>query len=451
MIDTLINKNPWWQNKKSYNIEKKYYKREISDTLSIYLKKPQIIALIGLRRVGKSSLLFTNIKKELEQKKINPLEILYFDFEENKKQDLEEIIEIYLKEILEKSIHDIKKRVYIVLDEVQYAENWNTIIKKYYDQNKNIKFLITGSSSLFIKTKSRESLAGRIYSFHVQPLSFHEYLNFINFQQKINRIDLKKITSEEIKQNQKFNSLFKDDILKNFHKYIIQGEFPEIVDEKNKHLIMSYTKDSILDKALYQDIPLLFKINKQEELAQFFTIMARELGALKEWSQISKKIKINKNSLTKYVFALENAYLINVCKKYSTSFRGQQISPKKIIFESINLVLNLIKYQKNNPFFKDIIGFVCENYIYNRLKKDFESIYYFNDDKNEVDFIMKYENKIIPVEVKFREIIEKKDTDALVYFCNKYKLKKAVLITKNILEKEVMNNIAIYKVPFYFV
>jgi len=451
MINTLINKNPWWQNKTNYNISKKYFPREISNILDIYLKRPQIIALIGLRRVGKSSLLFSHIQNSLKQNKINPQDILYFDFEENKKEDLEEIIETYFKEILEKSIHDIQKRVYIILDEIQYAKNWNSILKKYYDQNQNLKFLITGSSSLFIKTKSRESLAGRIYTFHIQPLYFHEYLNFINFQHQIKRINLTKITPQTIKKNQKFHNLFKDDILKNFYKYIIQGEFPEIVHEDNKQIVISYTQDSVLDKALYQDIPLLFKITKQEELAEFFTIMARELGTLQEWDRLSKKIQINKNSLTKYIHALENAYLINICKKYTKSFRGQQIAPKKIIFESINLVLNLIKYRKNDPFFRDMIGFICENYIYNRLKKDFENIYYFNDGKKEVDFILKNNQKIIPVEVKFRKNIINKDLEGLIYFCKQNNIKKAVLITRDILEEEKYQNIKIYKIPFYMV
>ena len=127
-----------------------------------------------MRRTGKSVLLLQFIRSFLS--KISPKRILYFSFDEILGRDpdiIENIIEIYENEILK----DELKNVYIFFDEINHLENWQVILKRFYDLKRKIKFFVSGSSSIYLK-KTEESLAGRIYEFNLPPLSFKEYLYF---------------------------------------------------------------------------------------------------------------------------------------------------------------------------------------------------------------------------------------------------------------------------------
>ena len=170
--DVLIESNIWW--KKSPTID--YKEREIYKQISKFLNLPQIIALTGLRRVGKTTIMFKIIQDYIKNK--FPSEnILYFSFDEFREIDIREILNEYEK-IMEKNIEDEK---YLVLfDEIQKLENWEEKLKRLYDTHgKKIKIIISGSESLFIRKRSKETLAGRIFEFKIEPLSFKEFLNVI--------------------------------------------------------------------------------------------------------------------------------------------------------------------------------------------------------------------------------------------------------------------------------
>src|SRR4030042_1897443 len=156
--DVLIESNKWW--KITFNID--YKEREMYKQILKYLKLPQIIAFTGLRRVGKTTLMF-KILQDYIKNGFNPTNILYFSFDEFRETDIKEILNEYEK-IFDKNIEN--EKYLILFDEIQKLENWEEKLKRIYDNySKNIKIIISGSESLFIKKKSRETLAGRIFEF----------------------------------------------------------------------------------------------------------------------------------------------------------------------------------------------------------------------------------------------------------------------------------------------
>src|SRR3989344_1271410 len=165
--------NHWWI-KGSVDTELALpFKRDNYQEIESQVSKRFIIALIGLRRVGKTTSMYQLIQKLLDEK-INATNILFFSFDENKVK-LSEVIDIY-KEIQKKDFRE--EKIYVFLDEIQKCSNWENEIKKYYDLYPKIKFIISGSESLFIRKKKEETLAGRIFEFRLSSFAFREYLRF---------------------------------------------------------------------------------------------------------------------------------------------------------------------------------------------------------------------------------------------------------------------------------
>src|SRR3989344_4227988 len=171
IIDELKNQNPWW--KERFTLE--FKDREIYTKIQKFIPLPQILALSGLRRVGKTTLMLKIIKDRIQNGE-DPHNILYFSFDEFKGTDIREVIREY-ETITGK---DFNQGTYLlVLDEIQKLKNWEDQIKSIYDQRKpRVKIIISGSESLFIRKKSKETLAGRIFEFKVESLTFKEFLYF---------------------------------------------------------------------------------------------------------------------------------------------------------------------------------------------------------------------------------------------------------------------------------
>lgn len=166
----LFKYNRHWEKGFFYSYPKK---RKIFTKLLSYLEKRQIIEITGLRRIDKSVLIYQLINY-LKEKKTSPLHLFYFTFDEEKPK-----IDDLLYEYRRQTGVDYKKaKIYLFLDEVQKLPQFQNQIKVLYDLYPNIKFVISGSTSLFIRKKTQESLAGRIISCFVNPLSFYEYLFF---------------------------------------------------------------------------------------------------------------------------------------------------------------------------------------------------------------------------------------------------------------------------------
>src|SRR5574341_1318909 len=147
--DALLESNNWW--KEEFKIE--YHERDIHKEVSRYIPLPQIIALTGLRRVGKTTLMY-KIAFDFINEGFDPKNIIYFSFDEFREIEIREV----MKECEESMGKNFRGGKYLLLlDEVQKLTNWEDQIKRVYDTyGKNIKIIISGSESLFIKKESKE-------------------------------------------------------------------------------------------------------------------------------------------------------------------------------------------------------------------------------------------------------------------------------------------------------
>ena len=168
-IELLNNWNPWWTSKEVPNILKGRT-RSINHLIFKVLKEKEVIALTGIRRCGKTTIMYQMI--EVLLKSFNESQILYINLDDEllKKESLETIYTTY------KQYKNPELPSFIFLDEIQNIDEWERFIKKYYDLNEKVKFVVSGSSASLLKGEFSTLLTGRNITFTIMPLSFREFV-----------------------------------------------------------------------------------------------------------------------------------------------------------------------------------------------------------------------------------------------------------------------------------
>lgn len=408
----LLKYNRHWEEGYRYPYPKK---REVFSLLLETLEKRQIVELIGLRRTGKTTLLF-QIINFLIQNKVNPFSIWYFNFDEEK-ISLDELFHNFSKQ----TELDIKKeKIYIFLDEIQKLPNFQNMIKPYYDLYPNLKFFISGSTSLFIKKKTQESLAGRVISFHLLPLNFKEFLYFK---------DKTKIIDKQF--------VFREEIEKEFELFL-KSQFIETIfmkeEEKKEYLI------SLMKKIVFEDIPQIFPVENPEVLWSLIKIIAQSPGILIDYQSLSKEIGISNKTISSYLFYLEEAFLIRKIYNFSRNLITSEKKLKKFYLASTSFSWAISEFIETAKLVENLV--ICLK----NFKFFWRDVY-----KHEVDFIDIKQDKIIPIEVKYKEKILEKEMKNLLIFSNKFKIKEAILLKKNFEEmKKKIGYLEIREIPIYF-
>jgi len=205
------------------NNAEKIVPRMIEPEIMKWLDAPEIIAVRGPRQCGKTTLL-NRIIEILEKKNISEKKIHFISFEDDIEKgkfekNPQEYIEFYTGEDKEKH--------YFFLDEVQYIREAGKILKLIYDSNKNIKILITGSSTLDLN-ENGSYLVGRILFFELRPFNFEEFLDskdrkIFNYYKK-NKFNLN--------LNSLPGTLFLDRLNNYLKEFIAYGGYPRVVLEK---------------------------------------------------------------------------------------------------------------------------------------------------------------------------------------------------------------------------
>jgi len=406
--DALVESNPWWKE----DFETDLHEREIYHQIGKYMDVPQILAFTGLRRVGKTSLMLKIVEDTLKDG-FDPKGVIYFSFDEFRETEPAEILKEY-EYLVER---DIKKdRSILLLDEVQKLIDWEDRIKRIYDTHgKRLKIIISGSESLFVKKKSKESLAGRIFEFRVGPLTFREFLDF------------KGVRFEPINIHEK-------ELQKELDEFTLTLGFPELVDVKDSNIIKRYITESVVEKIIYRDIPTIFKIDDPSVLEALLNILMEKPGQIIKLESLANELNLSRQTVSVYLTYLEESFMLRKLYNYSKSRRKVERKLKKYYPTIVSPDL-LIK--------DDILSrsMVFEWLIVNQLGAG----YFWRDPyKHEVDIVIADE-AVTPVEIKYGKI----DMDGIRTFIRKFNIDKGYIITKDMERRLEINGKTIYAVPAY--
>lgn len=413
--------NPWWRDG---SVKKELLGKRRNSFYEIikFADKRQIIAIKGQRRVGKTTLMYQIIDYLLKEMKIDKFKILYFSFDEEI-EEIDRLLDFYQKDILKNKIDKFDK-IYLFFDEIQKLKDFSKKIKILYDLNPNLKIFISGSSSLEIDKGYKENLTGRCIEFILKPLTFKEYLDFKN-------IDVDK---------ERVNVYIKDLEIE-LLKYILNSGIVEVINEDDEEFIRKYFIDSILNRIIYQDITQSFRISEPEMLIKIFKIISSRPGSILNYQNLSMELGRDRRTIEKYIDYLKYSMLINLIFNFSKNLSTSEKKLKKVY--NINTTYSYL-FSKEMSNLNETLPFIYETIIVNNFDINF---FFRTTSKREVDFIKIDNNKIIPIELKYKERIRNDDLNGLIYFLDKFKLDEGILLTKDLKKEGVINNKKITFIP----
>jgi uncharacterized protein len=389
MFEIYKIQNQHWENK-LYDFP---IKRRILETLKRELLNHKLILSIeGPRRVGKS-VLIKQLINYLIEKKVPSTNIFYFSFDKLDKKILDTLKDY--EELSGISLRD--EKTYLFFDEIQKIKDWQSDIKIIYDNYPNIKLVVSGST---LRVSKKESLAGRLVDFFVNPLSFEEYLIF---------------SGKEKLLDSGMDYIFE----KEYNNYLFR-QYPDIV--LNKDIDSKQYLLLILQKVIFEDSEKYIKNVDKDILYKICMVILRDPGEIINYSDLSKDLGVKRGEVSKYIDFLVNSSIIRKIYNFSNNSRKLEIKSKKFY----PYCTSLTRAITDNPDMSKII----ETDVCFQL----DAKYFLNNKgKEEIDFLLidPITSKKIGVEVKYRNLITNKDTNAFKsVIVKKLNLSKKIIIVK---------------------
>jgi hypothetical protein len=407
-------------------------KRKILPDILNHLSAPEITLITGARQVGKTTLMH-EVKNILDKQNKNTL---YFnlDFEPD----------FYYFESQQKLIQKIKLELgenkgYVFIDEIQRKENAGLFLKGLFDQCQHYKFIVSGSGSMELKEKIRESLTGRKRIFELPTITFMEFLHH-----KTGYKYEDKITS--------FFELEEARITLILNEYLAFGGYPRIVTEpirQEKSLIINEIFDSYLKK----DIVYLLKVDRPEIFIKLIRLLAHSSGSIINYSSLAADVGISVPTLKKYLWYAENTFIIKTVHPFFRNKRKEITKSPTIYFNDLGLI-NFALNQFGNEAAIRSSGHLFQNLIFLILKEIFSrqpyAIHFWRTaDKAEVDFVIDTGEQIIPIEVKFSQLKTNRVSRSYRNFIDAYHPKKGYIINLNYENEIRIRETKVKFIPFY--
>ncbi len=386
-----------------------------------FLKFPNILAILGIRRSGKSVLSWLLLK----EKKYG-----YINFDDEslygiKASDLNIILKAFYE-----LYGDLN---YLILDEIQNVFGWELFANRL---RRTKKIILTGSNSQLLAGELATHLTGRHIDFILFPFSFEEFCIY-------NDIDLDKI------KNSEYTTETSAKMEEAIREYINVGGLPEAY-KYGKAIIKSIFSD-IITKDIIRRYSIK-NIGVIESLAKYLVSnFSNEISFNKLKNIFSiKKVQTIKN----YVGYMEKAYLIFILERFSFKLKQQIIAPKKVYCMDTGMI-NAISFKSSENFGKLFENLVCIELFRRKgySQQDTEIFYWKNFQQEEVDFIIKEGNKVkqlIQVCYDLNDVKTKnREIKALLKASKELKCKNLFAITEDYEAEEKVNKKKIKFVPLW--
>jgi predicted AAA+ superfamily ATPase len=293
-----------------------------------------IKVITGLRRVGKSYLLFNIFKRQLIDdgvKEDHIIEIALDDFSMREYRKPEKLYDFVKNKITDKD------KYYILLDEVQMLDDFVDVLNGFLHID-NTDVYVTGSNAKFLSKDIVTEFHGRGTLIHINPLSFQEFM-----------------------------TVFKGDRISGLQQYMQYGGLPMVVltgsNDKKASLL-----NELIDETYISDIILRNRINNDAEIHDLFNIIASNIGSLTNPTKLSntfkseKHVDIKSSTISRYIEFFKDSFLIEEATRYDIKGRKYINTPYKYYFSDMGLRNAILNFRQVEP------SHIMENIIYNELR-----------------------------------------------------------------------------------
>ena len=398
-----------------------YIERELEKEISKYLPRKEILAIVGPRQCGKTTMI-NKILESLKEKK-KKIENISFDNIKTLQlfnNDIDSFIKIHVENF------DI-----LFIDEIHYSKNSGQKLKYIYDNFKT-KLIISGSSAAEISIQSLKFLVGRILTFNLYPFSFKEFLK----AKEPRLIRLYEMGEYKKELTSIINSHLKE--------FILYGGYPNVVlsnkrEEKQKVL------EGIYNTYFLKEIKEILELSENSKLINLLKALSLQIGNIANYNELSKITGFSYSDIKKHLNILEKTYVCELIEPFHTNKRTELIKNPKIYFFDLgfrNICIDNFTEERSDK------GVLYENFIFSEIiKKNINLKFWNTKSKAEVDFIIERQNKIIPIEIKSL-IKETKIPRSFNSFLEQYKPKKGYILSLDFEDRKTIGKTKIEFLPF---
>ncbi|RKY69931.1 MAG: hypothetical protein DRP97_04595 [Candidatus Latescibacterota bacterium] len=413
--------NPWRKGDRSF-LPFRTIRRELLDPLIVGLDRPWITVLIGSRQVGKTFLMKLMIQHQLENQNVPSQNIFYFDLDYFEFWELLEDPSRFL-DFLE--IYGGQEGTrYVYLDEVQRLKNAGLILKRLHDLHLDLKLIVSGSSSLEIKSQVKETLAGRKRVYEVYPLSFPEYYRFK--------------TGEVLDGVPTLLKYEKNRVEKHLDAYLNFGGYPGVALEDDPEEKKALLRE-IYDAYVRRDISDFMQVEDIQAFNKLVVLSASRVGTLMNVEEISRTLRIPRNTTLRYLDILEQTFIIHRLPPFFENRKKELVKMPKLYMLDNGLRNVSLNYFQEITFRPDR-GALAENFVFSQFARKFgvpNLSFWRTTGKSEIDFIRQDGVKLTPVEVKYRSFKGKTVPKVFRPFIENYgdRIERFVVLTKDFYEE----------------
>lgn len=392
-----------------------YIQREIFGQLAAHLEKPEITLLTGSRQVGKTVLLEQLKDHLLHQKSVLNDAVLSYNLDLIQDWEIFQNQRDFIEFLRGRSKN---QKLYVFIDEAQKVPEAATFFKGVYDSKLNVKLILTGSSSLEIKAKLKETLAGRKRVFHIPSFTFYEFL-----------LVQDKVLAEILKSKQPIGAIDRKNLNERYEEYLVFGGYPRVVlsdSKEEKIVILREIYSSYVEK----DAIGFMDVKNKTAFNRLVKLLAAQTGQLVNITELAAHLNIDRQTVDRYILALEETFIIKKIRPYFRNSRQTIIKAQKIYFLDSG-IRNLAV--ENFQSFRERIdkGSVLENAVFADLlfvtEKTLTGLFFWRTkQKTEVDFVLEKGLQLLPIEVK-TSLVKMEAPQTLLSFLEKFVSRQAVV------------------------
>jgi len=351
-------------------------KRKLEELITGRLFTGKTILLLGPRQVGKTTLM-SSIQQNHGGKSL----WLNADNPEDRAL-LNGINSSRAKELFQ-------PEMLVIIDEAQRLENSGLTLKIIHDNCPDTQLAATGSSSFELTDKIKESLTGRKWTFKLYPISLEELADYKN----------------------------KLELVRSLETRMIYGSYPEVINRAGSE---KEVLSELISDYLYKDVFALREVRRPEILEKLVKALAFQLGNQVSNRELAILVQADKETVERYIYLLEEAFIIFRLTSFSGNLRSELKRSKKIYFYD-NGIRNAVINQFSHLLLRNDTGALWENLmISERLKNNeyhrlFRNVYFWRTNRQqEIDYIEEYDGKLHAFEFKWKETGKVRGTTAFI-------------------------------------
>ena len=430
------------------------YKREAYAGIYADVKAlPQMVSVTGPRRVGKTTLLRQCIA-QIVRTADNPLaqaqRVAYYSMDDPALSLPGADADAFFNQLVAVAANMAQDGsglpVYLFLDEIQRFARWELYLKKFYDLNTPVRFVVSGSASGPIFRKSRESLLGRIKDFHVLPFSFREWAAVQ--QPSLTAAGLSALSEPFTPAWPPTNPVatplefvrwlsglrFDDSANEGLEQFLFDGGFPEVWQLPTLLAKQDYLYHNQVERVIFEDLLIAADFRKPEMLRRFYLGLLKDPGRESNLSQVAKSLELDRRTIEGYFPLLEATDLVWRLHKHTSSKSTPKAGNFKTYLVDLavrNAVMKLSQQQMAAD--APLMGHYAENAVANHLRRwpGLVELGYWRHGPDELDFIADLGAIQIGIEVKFRNEVQQKDALKAAKLAQQLKCQACIVVTKH--------------------